>query len=62
MAQFEVYTNPMADQRARIRYGLDLQSDHIVQLGSRVIIPLRSLQYWPMPKLHTPPSPPSGMI
>lgn len=43
MAQFDVYTNPMADQRARIPYWLDLQSDHIAQLGSRVIIPLRSL-------------------
>ena len=43
MAQFDVYTNPMADQRSRIPYWLDLQSDHIAQLGSRVIIPLRSL-------------------
>ena len=43
MAQFDVYTNPMADQRARIPYWLDLQSDHIAQLGSRVIIPLRTL-------------------
>ena len=43
MAQFDVYTNPMAEQRARIPYWLDLQSDHIAQLGSRVIIPLRTL-------------------
>jgi toxin CcdB len=43
MAQFDVYTNPMADQRTRIPYWLDLQSDHIAQLGSRVIVPLRTL-------------------
>ena len=42
MAQFDVYANPMADQRARIPYWLDLQSDHISQLHTRVIIPLRS--------------------
>ena len=44
MAQFDVYTNPMADQRVRIPYWLDLQSDHISQLNTRVIIPLRSLK------------------
>jgi toxin CcdB len=43
MAQFDVYLNPMAEQRSRIPYWLDLQSDHIAQLGSRVIIPLRTL-------------------
>ncbi|MES2283787.1 MAG: CcdB family protein [Pseudomonadota bacterium] len=42
MAQFDVYANPMADQRARIPYWLDLQSDHIAQLQTRVIIPLRT--------------------
>ncbi len=44
MAQFDVYTNPMVDQRSRIPYWLDLQSDHIAQLHSRVIIPLRTPQ------------------
>nr|WP_315187168.1 CcdB family protein [uncultured Albidiferax sp.] len=43
MAQFDVYTNPMADQRGRIPYWLDLQSNHVGQIHSRVIIPLRSL-------------------
>ncbi len=42
MAQFDVYTNPMLDQRGHIPYWLDLQSDHIAQLHSRVIIPLRT--------------------
>jgi len=42
MAQFDVYTNPMVDERARIPYWLDLQSDHISQLHTRVIIPLRA--------------------
>ena len=42
MAQFDVYTNPMADQRSRIPYWLDLQSDHMAQLGSRTVIPLRA--------------------
>ena len=42
MAQFDVYTNPMVDQRTRIPYWLDLQSDHIAQLQTRVIIPLRN--------------------
>jgi len=44
MAQFDVYANPMLDQRERIPFWLDLQSDHISQLDSRVIIPLRTLQ------------------
>ncbi len=44
MAQFDVYANPMVDQRGRIPFWLDLQSDHISQLDSRVIIPLRTLQ------------------
>ena len=44
MAQFDVYTNPMAEQRGRIPFWLDLQSDHISQLDSRVIVPLRTLQ------------------
>lgn len=33
----------MADQRSRIPYWLDLQSNYIAQIDSRVIIPLRSL-------------------
>ncbi len=44
MAQFDVYANPMADRRGRIPFWLDLQSDHIAQLDSRVIIPLRTLK------------------
>ena len=43
MAQFDVYTNPMVDQVNRIPYWLNLRSDHIDQLASRVIIPLRNL-------------------
>ena len=42
MPQFDVYTNPMVDQRGLIPYWLDLQSDHISLLNSRVIIPLRT--------------------
>jgi toxin CcdB len=45
MAQFDVYANPIPAQRERIPYWLDLQSNHIAQLDSRVIVPLRSLAF-----------------
>jgi toxin CcdB len=40
MAQFDVFTNPIADQRRRIPYWLDIQSDFLHHLQTRVIIPL----------------------
>jgi toxin CcdB len=45
VAQFDVYPNPIPEQRGRVPYWLDLQSDHIAQLSSRVVVPLRSLTH-----------------
>ena len=40
MARFDLYTNPSAKSNARSPYLLDVQSDHLGDLMSRVVIPL----------------------
>lgn len=40
MAQFTVYRNPNPKSKAQIPYLLDVQSDLLNDLGSRVVIPL----------------------
>ena len=40
MAQFEVYLNPSKATRAHYPYLVDIQSDHLAALGSRLVIPL----------------------
>lgn len=40
MARFDVYTNPAPSDRAGIPYFLDVQSDHLDQMETRVVVPL----------------------
>lgn len=40
MAQFEVYLNPSNATRAHYPYLVDIQSDHLAALTSRLVIPL----------------------
>ena len=40
MAQFDVYRNPNAATRARIPYLLDVQSDLLDPLATRIVVPL----------------------
>lgn len=41
MARFDAYANPVAAERKHTPYLLDVQNNHIDQLASRVVIPLR---------------------
>jgi len=41
LARFDVHPNPISDQRRSIPYWLDVQSDFVEALSTRVIIPLR---------------------
>jgi toxin CcdB len=50
MARFDVYRNPGAHARTT-PYLLDVQSDLLDGLDSRMVIPLRSLAYFPDVKL-----------
>ncbi|MGJ7581227.1 CcdB family protein [Variovorax sp. RHLX14] len=40
MARFDVYANPDMDDRAVVPYLLDVQSDYLKGLETRVVIPL----------------------
>ncbi|CAE6856188.1 hypothetical protein R69746_07590 [Paraburkholderia aspalathi] len=40
MAHFDLYNNPSSKSRAKSPYLLDVQSDHLGNLMSRVVIPL----------------------
>jgi toxin CcdB len=46
MARFDVYANP-GRHMATTPYLLDVQSDLLDGLGSRTVIPLRSLKHFP---------------
>jgi toxin CcdB len=41
MARFDVYQNPIAEQRKSVPYWLDIQSDFLESLQTRVVLPLR---------------------
>ena len=41
MARYDVYANPMAAERKRTPYFLDVQNDYIGALTTRAVIPLR---------------------
>lgn len=45
MARFDVYANPDADEKKRIPYFLDIQSDHIQGLQTRVVVPLWNSEF-----------------
>ncbi|MDN7671103.1 CcdB family protein [Burkholderia oklahomensis] len=40
MARFDLYSNPSSKSKAKSPYLLDVQSDHLGNLMSRVVIPL----------------------
>jgi toxin CcdB len=50
MARFDVYVNP-SSQALTTPYLLDVQCDLLDGLGSRMVIPLRSLEHFPKVKL-----------
>lgn len=52
MARFDVYANP-SNQSASTPYLLDVQSDLLDALDSRVVIPLRRLKDFPNVKIST---------
>lgn len=52
MAQFDIYTNPLAASRDRVPYVVDVQSSFIDQLPSRLVMPLSRLD----PGLTRPPA------
>lgn len=52
MARFDVYANP-GGHSATTPYLLDVQSDLLDGLDSRLVIPLRSLEHFPKVKLST---------
>lgn len=52
MARFDVYANP-GNHAATTPYLLDVQSDLLDGLDSRMVIPLRSLKRFPKVKLST---------
>ncbi|WP_408523543.1 CcdB family protein [Paraburkholderia fungorum] len=43
MARFDLYNNPSSRHRAKLPYLLDVRSDHLGDLMSRVVIPLTCL-------------------
>jgi len=52
MARFEVYTNP-GSHATTTPYLLDVQSDLLDGLDTRMVVPLRSLKHFPQVKLST---------
>ena len=50
MARFDVYANP-GNHATTTPYLLDVQSDLLDALGTRMVIPLRSLKTFPTVKL-----------
>lgn len=49
MARFDVFANPTAAERVHTPYVLDVQNDHLVPLGTRVVIPLRAVKTFGKP-------------
>jgi toxin CcdB len=41
MPRFDVYQNPIAEQRRAVPYWLDVQSDLVDALQTRIVVPLR---------------------
>ena len=48
MARFDVYTNPDALERRSVPFFLDVQSDHLGELDTRVVIPLYVADRFPI--------------
>ncbi len=41
MTRFDVYATPIVEERRHTPFWLDVQADHLQDLGTRVIVPLR---------------------
>jgi toxin CcdB len=46
VAQFDVYKNPSRTTKSIFPYVLDIQHEHISDLGTRIVIPLGKLRYF----------------
>ncbi|MFQ5344370.1 MAG: CcdB family protein [Mariprofundus sp.] len=55
MAQFDLYRNPNPETNAFIPYLLDVQADLLDILGTRVVIPLHTLESLSKPLRHLNP-------
>lgn len=44
MARFDVYANPIAEQRREVPYWIDVQADYLHALSTRVVVPLRRVR------------------
>ena len=55
MARFDVYANPTAIKSVRTPYVLDVQNDHLIPLGTRVVIPLRAVETFGKPAISLNP-------
>lgn len=49
MAQYDVYAHPELRMRDRTPYLLDVQNSFLDRLATRVVIPLRSAEFAPLP-------------
>ena len=55
MAQFDVYENPNPTSRKTIPYLLDVQTDLLDSLATRVVVPLATVTTIPKPGRHLNP-------
>ena len=54
MARFDVYVNPGQDKKSDVPFLLDVQSDLLANLGSRLVVPLRRVDRFAT--AHPPPN------
>ena len=47
MARFDVYANPVKSERVMVPFFLDIQSDHIKGVQTRLLVPLWSVDQLP---------------
>ncbi|GAB4272370.1 MULTISPECIES: CcdB family protein [Deferrisoma] len=55
MAQFDIYRNPDEATRGEIPFLLDIQSDLLDPLATRVVVPLVAAEAMPKPARHLNP-------
>lgn len=46
MAQFDIYTNPSRNTRNLFPFVLDIQHDHLADIGTRIVIPLGKIGHF----------------
>lgn len=47
MARFDIYANPDRSEHRHTPFVLDIQSNHIAGLETRVVVPLRDARHFP---------------